>query len=82
MVFMVILSAPEICLREVHNLAGRGGSAPSTARRCRAGIGEENRAAYTADLSVRFNLMVWNAAVYCAQVEPATLMVSLRCTLI
>jgi hypothetical protein len=30
---------------------------------------------------LRLNLTIWNAAGYCAQVEPGTLMVSPRCTL-
>ena len=31
---------------------------------------------------VRRNLTIWNAAIYCAQVEPDALMVSPRCTLV
>jgi hypothetical protein len=31
---------------------------------------------------VRLNLLTWNAAIYCTQVEPGDLMVSLRCTLV
>jgi hypothetical protein len=43
---------------------------------------EENLAAYAAEIPVRLNLMIWDAAIYCTQVEPDTLMVSLRCTLV
>ena len=39
-------------------------------------------ARYAVDILVRPNLMTWNAAVYCTQVEPDTLMVFLRCTLV
>jgi hypothetical protein len=43
---------------------------------------KESPARYAADILVRPNLMIWNAAVYCTQVEPDTLMVFLRCTLV
>jgi hypothetical protein len=35
-------------------------------------------AAYAAEILVRRNLMIWNAAVYCALVARVTLIVSLR----
>jgi hypothetical protein len=45
-------------------------------------IREEDLAAYAAEILVRRNLMIWNAAIYCARVVRDTVMVSLRCTLV
>jgi len=41
----------------------------------------EDLAACAAEILVRRNLMIWNAAIYCALVARGTVMFSLRCTL-
>jgi hypothetical protein len=45
-------------------------------------IREESRPAYAAEILVRRNLMIWNAAIYCTLVARDTVMVSPRCTLV
>jgi hypothetical protein len=42
----------------------------------------EKLAAYAAEILVRRNLMIWNAAIYCALVVRDAVIVSLRCTLV
>jgi hypothetical protein len=48
----------------------------------RHGQRSAKRPRHAAIVLVRSNVMIWSAAVYCAQVEQGALIVSLRCTFV
>jgi hypothetical protein len=73
-----VLSASHVCFREVDDLVGAVAH-DSLSRLHRAQqIREHKLAAYAVEILPKLNLAISNLAIYGTQVEPDTLVVSLR----